>query len=256
MVRVLKMNQFPCNFHHGIHIHHISLLPVLFENVLLALNHQSMKKLAHPRRREQLNYAGESPDMIFKKEHAELRKEGEEWMKSTATSSMVSATLIGTVTFAAAITVPGGNDSSRGLPLFSRNGVFILFAISDSISFLASVTAILTYLYISSARYTEEDFVINLNRRYSTGLTALYISVFFLMITFSAMLCLVFGRMYWWILVLALIVSGVLIQLFGLQQLVNQDSRNSAWQKKYFGKKRKKKNKSQNAVWKLDEIIV
>nr|GMD92765.1 ankyrin repeat-containing protein NPR4-like isoform X3 [Ipomoea batatas] len=51
-----------------------------------------------------------TPKMVFRDEHKELRKEGEKWMKDTATACSIVATLIVTVVFAAAITVPGGNS--------------------------------------------------------------------------------------------------------------------------------------------------
>ena len=50
--------------------------------------------------------------------HKELVDKGEKWMKEIATSCTVVGALIITIMFAAAITIPGGNDSNTGLPLF------------------------------------------------------------------------------------------------------------------------------------------
>ena len=41
-------------------------------------------------------------------------KEGETWVKGTATSSTVVGALIITIMFAAAITIPGGNNQNTG----------------------------------------------------------------------------------------------------------------------------------------------
>jgi hypothetical protein len=42
--------------------------------------------------------------------HKDLQKDGEKWMKDTANYCMLVATLIATVIFAIAFTVPGGNN--------------------------------------------------------------------------------------------------------------------------------------------------
>ncbi|KAD3337860.1 hypothetical protein E3N88_33381 [Mikania micrantha] len=56
--------------------------------------------------RDTRNSKQETPIMVFRKEHKDLRKEGEEWMKKTADSYTITAALIITIVFAAAITVP------------------------------------------------------------------------------------------------------------------------------------------------------
>nr|GMC97408.1 ankyrin repeat-containing protein NPR4-like isoform X3 [Ipomoea batatas]GMD91540.1 ankyrin repeat-containing protein NPR4-like isoform X3 [Ipomoea batatas] len=61
--------------------------------------------------------------MVFTDEHKELRKEGEKWMKDTATACSVVAALIVTVMFAASITVPGGN--SDGVLTQGFNGTIV-----------------------------------------------------------------------------------------------------------------------------------
>ncbi|KAA0055403.1 ankyrin repeat-containing protein [Cucumis melo var. makuwa] len=62
-----------------------------------------------------------TPRELFTKEHKHLRREGEEWMKNTANSCMLVAALIATVVFAAAFTVPGGNEDKDGIPIFQKN---------------------------------------------------------------------------------------------------------------------------------------
>ncbi|KAJ3670472.1 hypothetical protein LUZ60_010796 [Juncus effusus] len=57
------------------------------------------------------NNDGKKPATMFTEQHKDLVEKGEKWIRDTANSGTVAATLIITVAFAAAITVPGGNNS-------------------------------------------------------------------------------------------------------------------------------------------------
>ena len=67
-----------------------------------------MKKVVPRKFAEEKNNDGLTPGDLFIKEHEELKKKGETWVKDNASSCMIVATLITTVVFGAAITVPGG----------------------------------------------------------------------------------------------------------------------------------------------------
>ncbi|KAF6146996.1 hypothetical protein GIB67_036715 [Kingdonia uniflora] len=54
-------------------------------------------------------------------------------MKDTSTSCMGLATLIATIMFSAAFTVPDGNNSDQGIPIFLQANSFMVFAVSDAI---------------------------------------------------------------------------------------------------------------------------
>ena len=70
------------------------------------------------------NSEGMTPREVFNKTHRELLKVGEEAMKETANSCMLVATLISTVVFAAALTVPGAsNKISNTLFLAKSSGL-------------------------------------------------------------------------------------------------------------------------------------
>ncbi|KAI3892628.1 hypothetical protein MKX03_023247 [Papaver bracteatum] len=76
-----------------------------------------------------INNDGHTAHFLFTENHRELMEKGEKWMKETSTSCMVVASLIATVAFAAAITVPGGNvqdnnSSDNGLPVFLKKNSF------------------------------------------------------------------------------------------------------------------------------------
>ncbi|CAH1448936.1 unnamed protein product [Lactuca virosa] len=140
------------------------------------------------------NSLNETPQTVFTREHKELVIEGEKWMKSTAESYTITAALIITIVFAAAITVPGGSDQNKGIPIFTNNTAFTVFAISDAISFFAAVTSLLMFLSILTARFAEQDFLFKLPTKLIIGLSTLFISTTAMIAAFAATLYLVFGQ--------------------------------------------------------------
>lgn len=154
-----------------------------------------------PKYKYQKNISQETPIMVFRREHKQLRNEGEEWMKKTADSYTIVAALIITIVFAAAITVPGGNDDVTGKAIYETKPSFIVFAISDAISLFSSTTSLLLFLSILTTRYREEDFLYRLPKRLILGLTMLFLSVTSMMVAFSATLYLMFGQEKAWIMI-------------------------------------------------------
>ncbi|KAG2672623.1 hypothetical protein I3760_13G050900 [Carya illinoinensis] len=71
---------------------------------------QGVENLCNPMYKKERNYAGLTPKQVFMRTHTKLMKEGEQWMKDTASSCTVVGALIVTIMFAAAFTVSGGND--------------------------------------------------------------------------------------------------------------------------------------------------
>ncbi|KAL3623598.1 hypothetical protein CASFOL_032414 [Castilleja foliolosa] len=155
---------------------------------------QEVEKFLHPYSRERSNKDGKTPKMVFTEEHVQLKADGEKWMKDTSNSCTIAAALITTVVFAAAITVPGGNQSDSGFPLLYGHAAFILFAVSDAISLFTSTTSLLMFLSILTSRYAEQDFLYALPKRLCIGLVTLFMSICFMMVAFSATVYLVFGR--------------------------------------------------------------
>ncbi|KAM0031193.1 putative ankyrin repeat-containing domain, PGG domain, ankyrin repeat-containing domain superfamily [Helianthus debilis subsp. tardiflorus] len=153
---------------------------------------QEVEKFVFPSYITQENLDKETPYMVFTREHKELLKEGEQWMKATAESCSITAALIVTIVFAAAITVPGGSNQEKGTPLFKSKAAFIIFAIADAISLFASSTALLVFLSILTTRFAEKDFLVSLPRRLFIGIFSLLLSTTTMMVAFSATLFLVF----------------------------------------------------------------
>ncbi|XP_022893850.1 uncharacterized protein LOC111408310 [Olea europaea var. sylvestris] len=97
------------------------------------------------------NIDDKTPKELFTKQHKKLWEAGEKWMKDTATSCMVVATLIATVVFAVAFTIPGGNKEETSAPIFLSNGWFTIFITSDAVAMFSSTTSIMKFftLFVS-----------------------------------------------------------------------------------------------------------
>ncbi|KAB2610191.1 hypothetical protein D8674_018223 [Pyrus ussuriensis x Pyrus communis] len=119
------------------------------------------------------NKDGLIPSKLFTKSHEKLHKEGEKWMKGTSSSCTVVSALIITIMFAAAFTVPGGNNQET---------------VSDAISLFSSATSVLMFLGILTSRYAEDDFLKSLPTKMIIGHSTLFISIATMMVAFSSAL--------------------------------------------------------------------
>ncbi|KAJ0687627.1 putative ankyrin repeat-containing domain, PGG domain, retrotransposon Copia-like protein [Helianthus annuus] len=162
---------------------------------------KEVETFVHPKYKTEKNSFEQTPEMLFSKEHKKLVRDGEEWMKKTADSYTVTAGLITTIVFAAAITVPGGNSGDTGHPLYAKELSFLIFAVADAISLFTSTTSLLLFLSILTARYAEQDFLFTLPSRLIMGLATLFLSTTSMMIAFGASLYLLFGQGKDWILI-------------------------------------------------------
>ncbi|KAJ0800102.1 putative PGG domain-containing protein [Helianthus annuus] len=154
---------------------------------------EEVERLVLPLQLTEKNIYKETPLMVFTREHQDLLKEGEIWMKTTAESCSITAALIVTVVFAAAITVPGGSDEESGIPLFRKEFSFTIFAVSNALSLFTGITALLLFLStILTASSSEKDFLVVLPRRLIFGLLMLFLSAISMMVAFGAILFLVF----------------------------------------------------------------
>ncbi|KAD6454889.1 hypothetical protein E3N88_09595 [Mikania micrantha] len=186
----------------------------------------------------QKNSFGETPQMVFTKEHKKLLIEGEKWMKETAQSYTITATLITTIVFAAAITVPGGNKQDNGIPIFTNNIAFTVFAVSNAISFFTSVTSLLMFLSILTARFSEQDFHLRLPTKLIIGLANLFISTTAMLVAFGATLFLVFSQNNSWILApIAALTCLPITSFMTLQFPLIYDLISATYVRSMFGKK-------------------
>ncbi|XP_024018929.1 uncharacterized protein LOC21402697 isoform X2 [Morus notabilis] len=180
---------------------------------------KAVEKLMYPTTVENTNEENLTAWELFKREHKQLAEAGEKWMKDTSDSCMIVSTLITTVVFAAAFTVPGGNDSNDGVPIFLWSKAFLVFAVSDALALFSSLTSLLMFLSILTARYAEEDFLKSLPERLIIGLASLFFAIATMMIAFAATLFIVLSKRLQWVFGPIILLSFFPVSIFGLLKL-------------------------------------
>ncbi|MCH80422.1 ankyrin repeat-containing protein [Trifolium medium] len=168
------------------------------------------------------NGDGLKPRELFSKNHELLLNEARQSVKETASSFTIVGTLIVAIMFAAAFTVPGGNDQNKGTPLFLGQNAFSVFIIADTFSLVASSQAVLTFTGILASNYTEEDFIKTLPAKLLTGICTIFISLVCMMCAFCAAIALML-KGYNSIMVTAIAFSVLPIyDIFGTTDLVKE----------------------------------
>lgn len=130
------------------------------------------------------NMNGETPAVIFSKEHKQLLEEGKKWMRETSKSCMIIATLIAVVVFASSFTVPGGNNNSTGRPILLNKRFYMIYSVSEATVMCCSSVSALMFLSILTSRYAEIDFLWSLPFRLMIGVLTLFLSISGLMVAF------------------------------------------------------------------------
>ncbi|GLT90060.1 hypothetical protein SLE2022_080120 [Rubroshorea leprosula] len=138
---------------------------------------KSVKEIVPVAYKEGKNKDNETPSEVFVREHKDLLKEAEEWVKKTAESSTVVGALIITIMFAVALTVPGGNDQTTGFPvlLHKTPTPFMIFMVSDAISLFTASSSVIMFLGILTSHHSDEDYRITF--LLIIGLTSLFVSI-------------------------------------------------------------------------------
>ncbi|WMV44239.1 hypothetical protein MTR67_037624, partial [Solanum verrucosum] len=179
---------------------------------------KEVEKLVPPFLLKVKNYDEKTPRELFTEEHKQLLKDGEKWMKDTANSCMLVASLIATVVFAVGFTVPGGNNSSNGIPVLLNSKGFMVFVISDAVALFSSIVSIIMFLSILISRYGEDDFLVSLPAKLFFGLTALFLSIISMLVAFAATFFLVYRNHTIWEPKLIIVFAGIPVALFGCLQ--------------------------------------
>ncbi|OVA01267.1 Ankyrin repeat [Macleaya cordata] len=157
------------------------------------------------------NSNDQSAKEVFTKTHKELLEKGEKWLKDVSNSCMIMSTLIATVVFASAFTVPGGNDEKTGLPILLKTSDFTPFIQYAAASLFFSLLSLGLFLSIHSSRFNEDDFYAWLPLKIVGALTMLFNSTIFMIASFSQAYFLVTG----WRFPLATIIFDVSIVAIG-----------------------------------------
>ncbi|KAH6801450.1 hypothetical protein C2S52_001914 [Perilla frutescens var. hirtella] len=114
-----------------------------------------------------------TPKNLFSKEHKRLLKNSETWMINTADACMLIATILLSVMFAAAFTVPGGYDPQTGEPILAKRPWFKIFAVFEVLGINLSVMSIVMFRSIMASNFAEEDCVFKLAEKQMMGFQAL-----------------------------------------------------------------------------------
>ncbi|GAA0143138.1 scaffold/adaptor protein [Lithospermum erythrorhizon] len=146
-----------------------------------------------PEQKHFKNEQGLTPIHVFREKHKELSDYETKWMTEMANSCIIGGSLIATVVFAASITVPGGNNNSSGLPIFLHNTAYHIYSVANTLSLAFSLTSVLIFLSISTARYSVNDYLHSLPTRIIFGLVFLFLAVTLVMVDFIAIAYLVSG---------------------------------------------------------------
>ncbi|RZC85973.1 hypothetical protein C5167_026640 [Papaver somniferum] len=185
--------------------------------------YKGIESMVHPFLKHMRNVNGDTAQFVFTEEHKKLVATGEKWMKETSGSCMVVATLIATVAFAAAFTLPGGNISElespkNGFPVFLRKNTFAMFALADAVALFSSITSVIMFLAIMTSRYSEEDFLVSLPQKLILGLANLFLSMASILVAFGAALFLALRDRYAWTPIPIAIFGLISMFLFALEE--------------------------------------
>ncbi|BFG40764.1 hypothetical protein CerSpe_270370 [Prunus speciosa] len=180
------------------------------------------------------NNQGVTAKELFESKHSSLLASAKGWIKETAQSCSTVAALVATVAYAAAFTVPGGNDK-RGVPVLGHSPFFITFAISDTISLICSLTSLGTFLSILTSPFEYENFHCSLPFRLHLGFALLFFSLVATMFTFTATLVLLIHHQKMWTTSLIYVVALLPVSVFGLSQFPLYDGFRKSL--KYISKK-------------------
>lgn len=160
------------------------------------------------------NLYGQTPYELFSEKNQDLVSKGLKWTKDC----MVVATLIVTITFAAAFTVPGGYDQPAGFPIFTSEPSFLLFIIADAVSLFSSSTSLLVFLSIITSPNGQRDFLYSLPRKLTLGLLTLLISVGAMMVAFAASFFVLYRKRFEWLPILMSTFAGIPVIVYAVLQ--------------------------------------
>ncbi|XAR54061.1 hypothetical protein NMG60_11029055 [Bertholletia excelsa] len=178
---------------------------------------QAIEKIA-PGLANNKNEDGDTPRALFTKQHKRLVTKGEKWMKDVADSCATVAALIVTMMFAAAFTVPGGNNGDTGLPIFEGSNYFVIFVTADAIALFFSSSSVMIFLGMHTSLYREQDFLKSVPTKLIAGLLTLFLSLVAMMVTFSMTIVLMFRQRIVWISILMLMAASIPVTIFALSQ--------------------------------------
>nr|XP_043631003.1 ankyrin repeat-containing protein At5g02620-like [Erigeron canadensis] len=176
--------------------------------------YKEVEMLVQPSFRNKKNEDGKTPYEIFSENNEDLVSKGMKWTKDC----MVVATLIITVAFAVAFTVPGGYDQKTGIPILDHDTSFLVFIIADAFSLFTSSTSLLVFLSILTSPHDQRDFLYAMPVKLMIGLVALFMSVAAMMVTFAASFFVIYQNTYKWLAIIISVSAATPVITFAILQ--------------------------------------
>ena len=169
-----------------------------------------------PMCRKLKNEHNQTPEDLFIEAHMELKEKARDWLKEIAQSCSVVATLIVTIMFAAAFTVPGGENDDTGIPRKLGSKYFTIYIISDALSLLFSCTSAMIFLGIHTSLFREDDFLFKLPLALMFGLLTLFLSIATMMIAFGIALFIMLREHFMWISIPMLTLGSIPVSIYAI----------------------------------------
>ncbi|KAF3450499.1 hypothetical protein FNV43_RR06583 [Rhamnella rubrinervis] len=160
----------------------------------------------------------ETAEVFFHRQHKDLLKEAQDWLKRTSESCSTVAVLIATVAFAAAYTIPGGSNPETGVPILLHDAFFLVFTVMDVLSLASSLTSVVMFLSILTSPFELQDFHRSLPRKLTLGFIFLFFSVAATMLAFAATIVLTVHLKKRWITTLIYSLAFLPVSVFALLQ--------------------------------------
>uniref|UniRef100_F6H6B4 PGG domain-containing protein n=1 Tax=Vitis vinifera TaxID=29760 RepID=F6H6B4_VITVI len=147
---------------------------------------EKVKKLVKSDFFRLFNHKNQTAQELFADNYSKLHEDSKKWLEETSKNCTIVAVLIATVAFAAAYTVPGGNQQSSGIPVLLSNPFFVVFTLADVISLTFALTSVVSFLSIITSPFRLQDFKYSLPQKLMLAFTFLILSVTMMMVAFAA----------------------------------------------------------------------
>jgi hypothetical protein len=180
---------------------------------------QEVKKIVPPSFVEMMNSEELTPSQLFSRDHEVLARRGEEWMKVTANSCMVVASLVATGVFAASFSLPGGNNDEKKSPNYLTHPLFTTFCLSNAMALRSSSISILIFLSNLLSRFAANYFRKSLPRQLIFGLLTLFVSIISMMVAFGSAFFITYNKGLLWVPIIISMLAVLPIPIFTCLQL-------------------------------------
>ncbi|KAL9686469.1 hypothetical protein QQ045_023929 [Rhodiola kirilowii] len=205
---------------------------------------REIESLVEPSYRSKRNNERKTPQEVFTECHKKLMSDGKKWMRLTANTCAISAVVIATVSFVAAIKVPRWIRADNDRQMLGLERASNMFEVANTISLFSSCASVLMFLSILTSRYEEGDFLRALPARLIIGFLTLFISTVSLMAAFSSRLYLMFAHGHeTWILGCVIVLCCVLVAMFASMSL--GEAINNTFLSGIF----RKRSRSKSPIW-------